>query len=64
LAARYAVPAIFGFREFAVTGGLISYGASPNDQHRIVGVYVARTLNGEKPANLPVQQGRLLALPR
>jgi putative ABC transport system substrate-binding protein len=56
LAARCAVPAVFGFREFAVAGGLISYGASPNDQRRIVGVYVGRILNGEKPANLPVQQ--------
>ena len=56
LAARHAVPAIFGFREFAVAGGLISYGASPTDQHRIVGVYIGRILNGEKPANLPVQQ--------
>lgn len=56
LAARTAVPAIFGFREFAVSGGLMSYGASPNDQHRIVGVYIGRVLNGEKPANLPIQQ--------
>jgi putative tryptophan/tyrosine transport system substrate-binding protein len=62
LAARYGVPAIFGFREFAVAGGLISYGASPNDQHRIVGVYVGRILNGEKPANLPVQQATKVEL--
>ena len=50
------MPAIFGFREFTASGGLLSYGASPNDQHRIVGVYIGRILNGEKPANLPVQQ--------
>jgi putative ABC transport system substrate-binding protein len=56
LAARFKIPAIFGFREFAAAGGLMSYGASPNDQHRIVGGYVGRILNGEKPANLPVQQ--------
>jgi putative ABC transport system substrate-binding protein len=56
LAARAAMPAIFGFREFTASGGLLSYGASPNDQHRIVGVYIGRILNGEKPANLPVQQ--------
>ena len=62
LAARYAVAAIFGFREFAVAGGLISYGASPNDQRRIVGVYVGRILNGEKPANLPVQQATKIEL--
>lgn len=56
LASRHAVPAVFGFREFAVAGGLISYGASPTDQHRIVGLCIGRILNGEKPANLPVQQ--------
>ncbi len=62
LAARHATPAIFGFREFAVAGGLISYGASPSDQHRIVGVYLGRILNGEKPANLPVQQATKVEL--
>jgi putative tryptophan/tyrosine transport system substrate-binding protein len=62
LTARYALPAIFGFREFAVAGGLISYGASPTDQHRIVGVYIGRILNGEKPANLPVQQATKVEL--
>ncbi len=56
LANRAGLPAIFGFREFAAAGGLISYGASPNEQHRIVGLYLGRILNGEKPANLPVQQ--------
>jgi putative ABC transport system substrate-binding protein len=56
LAVRHAVPAIFGFREFAAAGGLASYGASPVDQHRVVGVYIGRILNGEKPGNLPVQQ--------
>jgi putative tryptophan/tyrosine transport system substrate-binding protein len=56
LAARHAMPAIFGFREFAAAGGLISYGASPTDQHHTVGTYIGRILNGEKPADLPVQQ--------
>jgi ABC-type uncharacterized transport system substrate-binding protein len=62
LAARDALPAIFGFREFAVAGGLISYGASPTEQHRIVGHYIGRILNGEKPANLPVQQSTKVEL--
>lgn len=43
-------------------GAGISYGASPNDQHRIVGVYVGRILNREKPANLPVQQATKVEL--
>jgi putative ABC transport system substrate-binding protein len=38
-----------------VAGSLISYCASPAEQHRIVGLYVGRILDGEKPANLPVQ---------
>jgi hypothetical protein len=61
-AARYAMPAIFGFREFAAAGGLASYGASPTDARRIVGVYVGRILDGEKPANLPVQQATKVEL--
>ena len=56
LASRHAVPAIYVFREFAVSGGLISYGASITDSFRRSGVYVGRILNGAKPADLPVQQ--------
>jgi ABC-type uncharacterized transport system substrate-binding protein len=48
LAARHAMPTIFGFREFAAAGGLMSYGASVTDQHRTVGVYTGRILKGEK----------------
>jgi putative ABC transport system substrate-binding protein len=55
LAVRYAVPAIFQFPEFAAAGGLVSYGGSQTDAYRQIGVYTGRVLNGEKPADLPVQ---------
>jgi putative tryptophan/tyrosine transport system substrate-binding protein len=56
LAARHAVPAIYQWLEFAVAGGLISYGASLTALYRQVGIYAGKILNGAKPANLPVQQ--------
>jgi putative ABC transport system substrate-binding protein len=56
LAARYGLPAIYERRDFAVAGGLMSYGTSLSDALRLVGSYAGRLLKGEKPADLPVQQ--------
>jgi len=56
LSARNAIPAIFQSREFALAGGLLSYGGSANDDYRLVGVYIGRILKGAKPSELPVQR--------
>ena len=56
LASRHAVPAISAFREFAASGGLISYGPNLTSAFRQLGTYAGKILNGAKPADLPVQQ--------
>jgi putative ABC transport system substrate-binding protein len=56
LEARFAVPAVYGFREFARAGGLLSYGSSPADALGTIGRYVARILGGAHPADLAVWQ--------
>jgi putative tryptophan/tyrosine transport system substrate-binding protein len=56
LASRYAVPAIYEFRDFTAVGGLISYGPSFAAVNRQAGIYAGKILKGAKPADLPVEQ--------
>jgi putative ABC transport system substrate-binding protein len=54
LATRYAIPTIYYLRDFVEVGGLMSYGASETEIHRLMGLYAGRVLKGEKPGDLPV----------
>jgi putative ABC transport system substrate-binding protein len=62
LALRHSLPVIYQYREFTGAGGLVSYGASLTDAFQLAGVYTGRVLNGEKPADLPVQQSTKVEL--
>jgi putative ABC transport system substrate-binding protein len=64
LAARHAIPTMYGLPEFVAAGGLISYGMTNNliEEYREIGLYTGRILKGEKPADLPIMQATKFGL--
>ena len=62
LAARYRLPTVFVYRDFALAGGLASYGSNTSDMFREVGIYSGRILKGDKPSELPVHQSTKVEL--
>ena len=62
LTVRHALPAIFEYRPFVAAGGLMSYGSDEREDFRLMGGYAGRILNGDKPADLPVQQSTKVEL--
>jgi putative ABC transport system substrate-binding protein len=62
LTLRHRIPAVSQLRRFAAGGGLMSYGSSEAEYYRLIGIYTARVLNGEKPSDLPVLQSSKIEL--
>jgi putative tryptophan/tyrosine transport system substrate-binding protein len=62
LSAKHAVPAVYKGREFVAAGGLMSYGSDVADAYYLAGISTGQILNGEKPADLPVQQATKVEL--
>jgi putative ABC transport system substrate-binding protein len=62
LVVEHAIPATYEYREFALAGDLLSYGASATETYRLAGIYLGRILKGEKPVDLPVQQATKVQL--
>ena len=56
LSARYGIASCYPWREYVLTGGLMSYGTNLADSYRQVGIYIGRILKGESPSNLPVME--------
>ena len=56
LSAKYAIPALYEWREFVVAGGLMSYNANRTESGRQIGAYTVQILKGAKPSDLPVVQ--------